>query len=84
MTEEKPEATPAYSSVACYGALCEAAAAIQQLAGTVEVQAAVLVLGEVTFSALRDSTPAHLDAVLGEAGEVVRRLAAAEVATGEA
>lgn len=70
-----------YTTIQCYGALCELAASLQQGRCTVEVQSAVVVLFEVTLNALRDSPPAHIDSVLAEAAELIRRLGEAERAT---
>ena len=76
--------TPKSSTLQAYASLAELAASLQQGRLTVEVQAAVLVLSELTLNALKDSPAAHLDAVVAEASELIRRLAETERATADA
>ncbi len=76
--------TPPFTTLQAYASLAELAAALQQDRCTVEVQASILVLSELTLNALKDSPAAHIDAVVAECSELIRTLAAAEAATVDA
>ena len=72
-----------YTTLECYASLAELAASLQAGQCNVEVQAAVLVLAELTLDALKNASVSHLDAVCAECSELVRRLGEAERATAD-